>query len=148
MAQKRNAHRIKAVFVEASDPTALLKGGITAGATALSPDRHRPASGPGDAAPTSNHCHRRSNVQAARVNLSEAGFLGESLCRGGVGAPGWSGRAAGARSPHRSGGRPPSHIGNAICGRILGVRLAKERKDSPRRIDAAVAGVTRDRIYI
>jgi hypothetical protein len=47
-------------------------------------------------------------------------------------------------------GRRPtaSHIGNAICGRILGVRLAKERKDSPRRIDAAVAAVTRDSIYL
>jgi hypothetical protein len=59
-------------------------------------------------------------------------------------------------------GRRPaaSHIGNLICGRILGVRLSKERKDSPRRIDAAVAAVmahdrataladmTRDSIYL
>jgi hypothetical protein len=54
-----------------------------------------------------------------------------------------------------------SHIGNAILREdARGARLAKERKDSPRRIDAAVAavmahdraaalaGVTRDSIYI
>jgi hypothetical protein len=54
-----------------------------------------------------------------------------------------------------------SHIGNAILREdARGARLAKEHKDSPRRIDAAVAavmahdraaalaGVTRDRIYI
>ena len=53
------------------------------------------------------------------------------------------------------------HIGNAILREdARGARLAKERKDSPRRIDAAVAavmahdraaalaGVTRDSIYI
>jgi hypothetical protein len=54
-----------------------------------------------------------------------------------------------------------SHIGNAILREdARGARLAKERKDSPRRIDtavaavmthdraAALAGVTRDSIYI
>jgi hypothetical protein len=60
-------------------------------------------------------------------------------------------------------GRRPtaSHIGNAILREDPGgARLAKERKDSPRRIDAAVAavmahdraavlaGAVRDSIYI
>jgi hypothetical protein len=64
-----------------------------------------------------------------------------------AGAPASSAPAAGARSRHRSAADRQS-IGNAICGWILGVRLAKERKDAPRRIDAAVADVTRDSIYL
>ena len=50
------------------------------------------------------------------------------------------------------------HVGNAVLREdARGARLAKERRDSPRRIDAAVAavmahaalaGVTRDSIYI
>jgi hypothetical protein len=58
------------------------------------------------------------------------------------------------------GGRPPVTSATRSCGRMLGVRLAKERKGSPRRIDAAVAaamthdraaalaGATQDGIYI
>jgi hypothetical protein len=78
-----------------------------------------------------------------------------------------SGRRAGAggswRSPPtRSGGRVRSSSSTARPTRpgVRGARLAKERRDSPRRIDAAVAavmahdraaalaGVTRDSIYI
>ena len=43
------------------------------------------------------------------------------------------------------------HVGNAVLREdARGARLAKERRDSPRRIDraAALAGVTRDSIYI
>ena len=53
------------------------------------------------------------------------------------------------------------HVGNAVLREdTRGARLAKERRDSPRKIDAAVAsvmahdraaalaGVTRDSIYI
>jgi phage terminase large subunit-like protein len=62
---------------------------------------------------------------------------------------------------HSGDSRLARHIGNAILREdARGARLAKERKDSPRRIDAAVAavmahdraaalaGVTRDSIYI
>jgi phage terminase large subunit-like protein len=62
---------------------------------------------------------------------------------------------------HSGDSRLARHIGNAVlCEDARGARLAKERKDSPRRIDAAVAavmahdraaalaGVTRDSIYI
>jgi hypothetical protein len=38
---------------------------------------------------------------------------------------------------------PARHIGNAVLREdARGARLAKERKDSPRRIDAALAGIT------
>jgi phage terminase large subunit-like protein len=62
---------------------------------------------------------------------------------------------------HSGDSRLARHVGNAILREdARGARLAKERKDSPRRIDAAVAavmahdraaalaGVTRDAIYI
>jgi phage terminase large subunit-like protein len=62
---------------------------------------------------------------------------------------------------HSGDSRLARHIGNAVLREdARGARLAKERKDSPRRIDAAVAavmahdraaalaGVTRDSIYI
>jgi phage terminase large subunit-like protein len=62
---------------------------------------------------------------------------------------------------HSGDSRLARHVGNAILREdARGARLAKERKDSPRRIDAAVAavmahdraaalaGVTRDSIYI
>jgi phage terminase large subunit-like protein len=62
---------------------------------------------------------------------------------------------------HSGDSRLARHIGNAVLREdARGARLSKERKDSPRRIDAAVAavmamdraatlaGVTRDSIYI
>jgi phage terminase large subunit-like protein len=54
---------------------------------------------------------------------------------------------------HSGDSRLARHIGNAVLREdTRGARLAKEGKDSPRRIDAAVAaalaGVTRDSIYL
>jgi phage terminase large subunit-like protein len=62
---------------------------------------------------------------------------------------------------HSDDSRLARHAGNAVLREAArGARLAKERRDSPRRIDAAVgavmahdratalAGVTRDSIYI
>jgi phage terminase large subunit-like protein len=59
---------------------------------------------------------------------------------------------------HSGDSRLARHIGNAVLREdSRGARLAKERKDSPRRIDAAVmahdraaalAGAVRDSIYI
>ena len=59
---------------------------------------------------------------------------------------------------HSGDSRVARHVGNAVLREdTRGARLAKERRDSPRRIDAAVAavmahaalaGVTRDSIYI
>ena len=57
---------------------------------------------------------------------------------------------------HSGDSRLARHIGNAVLKEeARGARLAKERRDSPRRIDAAVAhdraaalaGATRDSIY-
>ena len=45
--------------------------------------------------------------------------------------------------------RASTVIGNAVLREdARGARLAKERKDSLRRIDAAVAGAVRDSIYL
>jgi phage terminase large subunit-like protein len=45
-----------------------------------------------------------------------------------------------ASSPHSGDSRLARHMGNAVLREdARGARLAKERKDSPRRIDAAVA---------
>ena len=66
-----------------------------------------------------------------------------------------------ASSPTQETTAWPAHVGYAVLREdARGARLAKERKDSPRRIDAAVAavmahdraaalaGTTRDSIYI
>jgi hypothetical protein len=93
---------------------------------------------------------RRARRRAGRSRPSAIGLLRRGLRHG----------QRPLLAPEVGIGRWPtaSHIGNAILREdARGARLAKERKDSPRRIDAAVAAVmahdraaalARDSIYL